>query len=749
MATDVERLIVALEARTTSFERAMRQASGVANSRARAIETRFRQMNTRIAASFAGAGRRLGAALIAGLSVREIGKLADTAIQIENALKVTGLAGDDLARVYDSLRESAMRNYAPLETLAQLYSRLGLAQKALNVSVDEMLNFTDKVALALRVQGTTAQEARGALIQLSQAMGAGIVRAEEFNSIVEGAPTILRAAAAGLKEAGGEVSKLRQLVIDGKLSSQAFFRAFEAGAPILDKMVENANVTLSQAFTNLNNSLVDTAKEFNSATGAADRFAGGVNNVARAIADFDTAGFIRKVQEAHGVVERFLNDVGNAQIFNDLAHGLGVLEDGLQVNVDTKAAREEAVMLEREIKLLQDRIALNTDLGIDNTDALARLGEVEARLASVRAQLQTAPEYEDLPGFNHGGPPRRGGRRRPKAPNAVSIEDFPVDPKGKKGKKSAKERADDYERLSERIADSTAALVAETEVQRGLNPLIDDYGYAAEKARTEQELLNAAKKAGITVTPELRAQIGQLADQYSVATVEAAKLAQQQDKTREAAEKWMGVGRDVTKGLIDDLVSGTSAAESFANAISKIGDALVDDVLSSIFKINNAGSGGLLSSLFGGIGGFGGGVNYGALSASGRYLFDKGGYTGPGGKHQPAGVVHKGEVVFSQDDVRRHGGVSAVEAMRRNLPGYANGGPVALSPPSLPRGQQRSTRSHSPQTLAISVDVTGARGNAEIMDMVSEGVQQGLRQYDREVAPVTIGRVIQDPHARG
>ena len=53
-----------------------------------------------------------------------------------------------------------------------------------------------------------------------------------------------------------------------------------------------------------------------------------------------------------------------------------------------------------------------------------------------------------------------------------------------------------------------------------------------------------------------------------------------------------------------------------------------------------------------------------------------GGYTGPGGVNQAAGVVHKGEVVFSQSDVARNGGVDAVEAMRLGLRGYAGGGAV-------------------------------------------------------------------------
>ncbi|WP_303699800.1 phage tail length tape measure family protein [Brevundimonas naejangsanensis] len=59
--------------------------------------------------------------------------------------------------------------------------------------------------------------------------------------------------------------------------------------------------------------------------------------------------------------------------------------------------------------------------------------------------------------------------------------------------------------------------------------------------------------------------------------------------------------------------------------------------------------------------------------------FSEGGYTGPGGVNQPAGVAHKGEVVWSQKDVARAGGVATVEAMRRGMPGYAQGGVVGRS----------------------------------------------------------------------
>lgn len=62
--------------------------------------------------------------------------------------------------------------------------------------------------------------------------------------------------------------------------------------------------------------------------------------------------------------------------------------------------------------------------------------------------------------------------------------------------------------------------------------------------------------------------------------------------------------------------------------------------------------------------------------------YSSGGYTGNGGVNEPAGVVHKGEVVWSQADVARAGGVGIVEAMRQGLRGYADGGPVGGGAPS-------------------------------------------------------------------
>ena len=168
-----------------------------------------------------------------------------------------------------------------------------------------------------------------------------------------------------------------------------------------------------------------------------------------------------------------------------------------------------------------------------------------------------------------------------------------------KGKKSG--RQNPFEREIEDIKARTAAIQAETEAQSKLNPLINDYGYAVEKAKAVQELLNAAQKAGIKITPELRSKIDQLAEAYAQATVEAEKLAESQEKIKERAEEAKQLGKDVLGGFISDLKAGKSAAEALANALNKVADKLLDMALNNLFNIGKPGFGNGLGSIFGGL----------------------------------------------------------------------------------------------------------------------------------------------------
>lgn len=100
------------------------------------------------------------------------------------------------------------------------------------------------------------------------------------------------------------------------------------------------------------------------------------------------------------------------------------------------------------------------------------------------------------------------------------------------------------------------------------------------------------------------------------------------------------------------------------------------------------------------------------VSGLGSYFgFADGGYTGPGGRMEPAGIVHRGEVVWSQQDVARAGGVGVVDSMRRGLNGYASGGAVGL-PNVVTSGQMASSSGGVTVNVPVSVTSTGGGGQA-------------------------------------
>lgn len=441
-----------------------------------------------------------------------------------------------------------------------------------------------------------------------------------------------------------------------------------------------------------------TAAAFSSALGPVGLLAGAAATAIFLMYDANTDA--ERAAKAHGEAVNELK----FQIENlDYANSAAVASTRTKIASDVEAAKAalERAKAEQALaaSLVREEVSPSMSLypspgatDVENTVS-------QSPVVKERQQLidQLDKQLKDLEGINSQFESYASGKAKPTRDTTGFGAGIGAAASAGKSSGSGKTRADEYAREVEQITKRTAALKVETEAQAGLNPLINDYGFAVEFARAKQDLLTAAQEAGVKITPELTKSIEGLAAGYANAVVASEQLAEKQDEIRQRAEEAMATAKDVTRGIIDGFVEGASAADILADSLKKIGNALIDDVLNSIFKVNNAagGGGGFLSSLFGGL--FGGGASkYAGLSGG---LFAEGGYTGDGGKYQPAGVVHKGEYVFDKAAVKAAGGPAAMEAMRRNLKGYANGGPVGISVPSVP-----SLRSMSAQSASVVVN---------------------------------------------
>ncbi|MCZ7974105.1 hypothetical protein O9X80_06310 [Agrobacterium salinitolerans] len=213
------------------------------------------------------------------------------------------------------------------------------------------------------------------------------------------------------------------------------------------------------------------------------------------------------------------------------------------------------------------------------------------------------------------------------------------------------------------------------------------------KSAAQQDKMNALRQAGAAATTEEQLAIASKVDAIN-------RESEAYEKTKAAAEEARDAARDFAGTLVDGFIEGASAAEVLGNALKNLASRLLNSGLDSLFS-----GGGILGGLFGGGGGF--------PSAPGG-LYSDGGYTGDGGKYQPAGVVHKGEYVFDQAAVKAAGGPAAMEAMRRNLKGYANGGAVGVSVPSVPSLKSLGGNGQAPVSVSYApvIDARGADAEA-------------------------------------
>lgn len=187
------------------------------------------------------------------------------------------------------------------------------------------------------------------------------------------------------------------------------------------------------------------------------------------------------------------------------------------------------------------------------------------------------------------------------------------------------------------------------------------------------------------------------------------------------------VATSALSGFASDLLRGASAADAMRNQLLRIADVIMSKLSES-----------LVSSLFSGLGGSEGGTGgFGSLfSGLGKLLgFDQGGYTGNGGRLEPAGIVHKGEYVIPADIVRRVG-VAPLEALRR---GYVVGGLVgATTPPSFTKPSFGGSRAQSSRVVniapAITINTNGGgtkEANADMARQNAAEMQTALKSLVR------------------
>ena len=248
---------------------------------------------------------RLSVALAAVGGVSGLAAMSD---EVKNLQSRIGLAiGDagDLQDAWKKVGEVAQSTSSSLSATGDLFARVTKAGrdagKAGQQAIDEALQITTAVNQAAQLSGASAQASEAAIKQLVQALQSGVLRGDEFNSVMEQAPRLAQALADGL---GVTTGALREMAQDGKLSAEVVTEAIKSQASALEAEFGQLPQTVGRSVQNLTTQFqlwIGESREIKGvaalASSAMEALANNINLVARAAEAWGAVKIASKLKE--------------------------------------------------------------------------------------------------------------------------------------------------------------------------------------------------------------------------------------------------------------------------------------------------------------------------------------------------------------------------------------------------------------------------------------------------------------------
>lgn len=201
----------------------------------------------------------LAAAYISFQSMAGAVNLSDQLSQTESRLNLIVDDKGSVAELEQKIMNSANRAAASYTTTADIISKVALrAGDAFSVDgavdMDQVILFTETLNKMYAIAGASAEEQASSMLQLTQALGSGVLRGEEFNAVFEAAPNIMQAVADYMDV---PIGKLREMASEGLITSETVKIALFEASEEVNSQFESMNLTWSQIFTLMQNKAIE------------------------------------------------------------------------------------------------------------------------------------------------------------------------------------------------------------------------------------------------------------------------------------------------------------------------------------------------------------------------------------------------------------------------------------------------------------------------------------------------------------
>ncbi|MBH3004150.1 tape measure protein [Serratia nevei] len=187
---------------------------------------------------------RVAKAVTAAISFREVLSYADAWTTLNNKLANAVRANETLADVTERVFQITQDTRSSLNGTATLYARLERATRSYNTSADDLAKLTTIINQGFVVSGATAQEAEGAIVQLSQGLASGVLRGQEYNSVAEQGSRLSIALADSLEVSIGQ---LRAMAAQGKLTTDVVVKGLLSQGDAIGREFAKTTMTIGQA----------------------------------------------------------------------------------------------------------------------------------------------------------------------------------------------------------------------------------------------------------------------------------------------------------------------------------------------------------------------------------------------------------------------------------------------------------------------------------------------------------------------
>ena len=200
----------------------------------------------------------------AGGRIAQLKNYADGYTEIQNKLRLVESASINSARGLESVFDISLKTNQSIQETSSVYQRFAQNAEALKISQAQVASLTETVSKAVAMSGASAESAQAALMQFGQALGSGVFRGDEFNSVMEQTPGLAKAIADGLGVTTGE---LRNMAKEGKLTTDVLIPALERAKSSVDSQFGSRILTISAALENLSTATVKWVGETDNAIG--------------------------------------------------------------------------------------------------------------------------------------------------------------------------------------------------------------------------------------------------------------------------------------------------------------------------------------------------------------------------------------------------------------------------------------------------------------------------------------------------